>query len=160
MHIFMVYSLYKFTKIVVSQRYIRNIDGIWKIFNYQSSCDCNIRDLYTTRSHTIRPLRLRLQTLHGNPRAPSCSAGAANSRLSANPDSKVHGANMGPTWDRQDLGGPHVGSMKFAIWESYGILTLNPNQLVELNHRRSELSTLLPFQWTKLQFVCQTIPHS
>ena len=33
-----------------------------------------------------------------------------------NSDSKVHGANMGPIWDRQDPGGPHVGPMDFAIW--------------------------------------------
>ena len=32
------------------------------------------------------------------------------------PDSKVHGANMGPTWGRQDPGGPHVGHVKLAIW--------------------------------------------
>ena len=32
------------------------------------------------------------------------------------PDSKVHEANMGPIWGRQDPGGPHVGSMNFAIW--------------------------------------------
>ena len=32
------------------------------------------------------------------------------------PDSKVHGANMGPIWGRQDPGGPHVGHMNFAIW--------------------------------------------
>ena len=32
------------------------------------------------------------------------------------PDSKVHGANMGPIWDRQDPGGPHVGPMILAIW--------------------------------------------
>ena len=42
------------------------------------------------------------------------------------PDSKVHGANMGPIWGRQDPGGPHVGPMNFAIWiisptESKGI---------------------------------------
>ena len=37
--------------------------------------------------------------------------------LSHIPDSKVHGANMGPIWDRQDPGGPHVGSMNFAIWD-------------------------------------------
>ena len=35
----------------------------------------------------------------------------------SNPDSKVHGANMGPIWGRQDPGGPHVGPMIFAIWE-------------------------------------------
>ena len=33
------------------------------------------------------------------------------------PDSKVHGSNMGPIWGGQDPGGPHVGPMKFAIWE-------------------------------------------
>ena len=32
-------------------------------------------------------------------------------------DSKVHGANMGPIWDREDPGGPHVGPMNFAIWD-------------------------------------------
>ena len=32
------------------------------------------------------------------------------------PDSKVHGANMGSIWGRQDPGGSHVGPMNFAIW--------------------------------------------
>ena len=32
------------------------------------------------------------------------------------PDNKVHGAIMGPTWGRQDPGGPHVGPMNGAIW--------------------------------------------
>ena len=31
------------------------------------------------------------------------------------PDNKVHGANMGPIWGRQDPVGPHVGPMNFAI---------------------------------------------
>ena len=35
------------------------------------------------------------------------------------PDSKVHGANMGPIWGRQDPGGPHVDPMNFAIWVHY-----------------------------------------
>ena len=35
------------------------------------------------------------------------------------PDSKVHGANMGPIWGRQDPGGPHVGPMNFAIWDTF-----------------------------------------
>ena len=38
---------------------------------------------------------------------------------SNHPDSKVHGANMGPIWGRQDPGGPHVGPMNFAIWTNY-----------------------------------------
>ena len=33
------------------------------------------------------------------------------------PDGKVHGANMGPIWSRQDPGGPHVDPMDFAIWD-------------------------------------------
>ena len=32
------------------------------------------------------------------------------------PDSKDHGANMGPIWGRQDPGGPHVSPMNFVIW--------------------------------------------
>ena len=32
------------------------------------------------------------------------------------PGNKVHVANMGPIWGRQDPGGPHVGPMNFAIW--------------------------------------------
>ena len=31
-------------------------------------------------------------------------------------DNKVHGANIGPIWGRQDPGGAHVGPMNFAIW--------------------------------------------
>ena len=32
------------------------------------------------------------------------------------PDRKVYGANMGPTWGRQDPVETHVGPMNFAIW--------------------------------------------
>ena len=37
-----------------------------------------------------------------------------------NPDSKDHGANMGPIWGRQDPGGPYVGPMNCAIWAAHG----------------------------------------
>ena len=42
------------------------------------------------------------------------------------PDSKVHGANMGPTWVLSSPGGPPVGPMNLAIWEyelarTYGV---------------------------------------
>ena len=36
------------------------------------------------------------------------------------PDSRVHGANMGPIWGRQDPDWPHVGPMNFAIWDRPG----------------------------------------
>ena len=45
-------------------------------------------------------------------------------RVESTPDSKVHEANMGPIWGRQDPGGPHVGPMNFAIWD-----ILSPNLL-------------------------------
>ena len=38
-------------------------------------------------------------------------------RRGNNPDSKVHGAYIGPTWGRHDPGGPHVGPMNLVIWE-------------------------------------------
>ena len=41
------------------------------------------------------------------------------------PYSKVHGANMGPIWGRQDPGGPHVGPMNFAIWVTADLHTMH-----------------------------------
>ena len=41
------------------------------------------------------------------------------SYFNLNPESKVHGANMGSIWGRQDPGGPHVGPMNFAIWVDF-----------------------------------------
>ena len=35
-----------------------------------------------------------------------------------NPDSKVHGANMGPIRGPQAPGGLHVGPRNFSIWEA------------------------------------------
>ena len=40
------------------------------------------------------------------------------------PDSKVHRANMGSIWGRQDPGGTHVGPMNFAIWDCYSALPI------------------------------------
>ena len=51
------------------------------------------------------------------------------------PDSKVHGANMGPIWDQQDPGGTHVGPMNYAIWDCFvHINSLRPRRF-ELNFR-------------------------
>ena len=41
---------------------------------------------------------------------------------SISPNSKVHGASMGPTWGRQDPGGPHVGPMNLAIRVALSLL--------------------------------------
>ena len=47
------------------------------------------------------------------------------------PDSKVHGANMGPTWVLSAPDGPHVGPMNLAI---RGIFVLSCVLAVELLH--------------------------
>ena len=41
------------------------------------------------------------------------------------PDSKVHGANMGPIWGRQGPSEPHVGPMNLAIWDVISIWYLS-----------------------------------
>ena len=43
------------------------------------------------------------------------------------PDSKVHGANMGPIWGRQDPGGRHVGPMNVAIRVSWVVHSMWPS---------------------------------
>ena len=41
-----------------------------------------------------------------------------SSNRATNNINKVHGANTGPIWGRQEPGGPHVGTMNLAIWDS------------------------------------------
>ena len=53
--------------------------------------------------------------------------------MGVNPDSKVHGANMGPNWGRQGLGEPHVGLMNLAFWED--ICSVTYSQYGWLNHK-------------------------
>ena len=38
--------------------------------------------------------------------------------LISKPDSKVHGAYIGPIWGRQDPGWPHIASLNLATWKS------------------------------------------
>ena len=38
-------------------------------------------------------------------------------RIEDNPDGKIHGANMGPTWVLSAPGGPHDSPMNLAIRE-------------------------------------------
>ena len=55
------------------------------------------------------------------------------------PDSKVHGANMGPTWVLSAPSGPHVGPRNLAILAGFpSILSLWPND--SRWHWRSESS--------------------
>ena len=41
-----------------------------------------------------------------------------------NPDSKVHGANIGPTWILSAPDGPHVGPVNLATWEIIYIVSV------------------------------------
>ena len=66
----------------------------------------------------------------------------------ASPDSKVHRANMGSNWSRQDPGGLHVGPMNIAIWvttneatliimKSYHMKPLIPDDMKQIKTRRN-----------------------
>ena len=63
---------------------------IWNVYCYTHLCLANMK---------IRSFILRRKLL-----------------IEAFRDSKFHGANTGPTWGRQDPGGPHVGPMNLANW--------------------------------------------
>ena len=52
---------------------------------------------------------LRLPCVSVSPRLCPVYGDLQNCIVRINPDSKVHEACMGPTWGRQDPGGPHVG---------------------------------------------------
>ena len=56
--------------------------------------------------HTLRPVHAAhspFQVNHWTPPPPP-------------PTARFNGVNIGPIWGREDPGGPHVGSMNFAIW--------------------------------------------
>ena len=44
-------------------------------------------------------------------------------------DSKVHGANMGPTWVLSAPDGPHVSPMNFVIWGTLSLVTQYHHQV-------------------------------
>ena len=68
-----------------------------------------------------------------------------------NPDSKVRGENMGPTWVLAAPDGPHVGPMSLAIrkvhWRIYVSLGLNE---LKWDVNGSFLSTLDMTPWSSL----------
>ena len=64
-------------------------------------------------------------------------------------DSKVHGANMGPTWGREDPGGLHVGLMNLAtwVWIKIGILknsTMDGNNFCAIKRDQYQKAMSLP----------------
>ena len=65
------------------------------------------------------------------------------------PDSKVHGANMGPTWVLSAPDGPHVGPMNFAIWDAIASVPVKQswgiwvNKLQESNNNDSNNNKMM-----------------
>ena len=74
----------------------------------------------------LKPKTCLLQGDRGPPTAPTWPERNSdfNSGHVIIPDSKVHGANMGPIWGRQDPGGPHVGPINFVILRQFDSLDL------------------------------------
>ena len=63
------------------------------------------------------------------------------------PDNKVHGAYMGPTWGRQDPGGPHVGPMNLAIRErGQDIIIIRGKSHIELLPGNDVIKTSLLYR--------------
>ena len=52
------------------------------------------------------------------------------------PDSKIHGANMGPTWVQSSPGGPHGGPINLAIRDgNYGEYSGSDDDGDEMNYK-------------------------
>ena len=74
--------------------------GIWNYWQLE----CLFNNIQISGKENLKTL-----TLHYSPFA------SGGFLLQKAPDSKVHGANMGPTWVLSAPDGPHVGPMNFAI---------------------------------------------
>ena len=72
------------------------------------------------------------------------------------PANKLHGANMGPIWDRQDPCGPHVGPTNFAIWEARYELYHD----LELPSYGIKMQTSLVSHFTPVNSVTCGAPHA
>ena len=90
--------------------------------NFESGC-------WATKAHVKHVLEANMHIFtdgvsKGNPAGTRFAADDTSShqyRISHHsdktvPDSKVHGADIGSIWGRQDPGGPYVDPMNFAIW--------------------------------------------
>ena len=77
---------------------------------------------------------------------------------SVSPDSKVHGASMGPTWGRQDPGGPHVGHTNLAIWVVMCVCCPNLTRPVSLPyHYNDVIMSMMASQFCSLTIVYSNV---
>ena len=72
------------------------------------------------------------------------------------PDSKVHVANMGPIWGRQDPGGPHVGPMNLLSGE---LKQERFTQLYTIHNFFAHKYTLKYINGRMIQLACFSKPH-
>ena len=63
------------------------------------------------------------------------------------PDSKVHGANMGSIWGRQDPGGPHGGPVNYVIQVCSVLLETLIMPAVFDNFRKSQHNIVFHGPW-------------
>ena len=66
------------------------------------------------------------------------------------PDSKVHGANMGPTWVLSVPDGPHVGPMNLAIRVAAGSVEDKPGEPTRIKDCLKHKIYIYMFSWTIL----------
>ena len=55
---------------------------------------------------------------------------------------EVHGANMGPIWGQQDPGGPHVGPMNLAIWDTWAVSRFLTPAVINIAVNKNNISQL------------------
>ena len=85
----------------------------------QARLDGNVNIVEQSSRELVKEARIQrilYEKGHGRLSAKYAFLVCSEWRIILYPDSKVHGANMGPNWGRQDPGGPHVGHMNFVIW--------------------------------------------
>ena len=60
------------------------------------------------------------------------------------PDSKVNGANLGPTWVLPAPDGPHIGPMILAIWVD---LKMSDQDFSHINDRQYDIPYHIANKW-------------
>ena len=102
---FLLYSSYAL-KSMVKWTHCKHVSSNICTLQHLTNCECV--------QTWIKPLTIIPRVLHLTATYACPSYQGYMHRI---PDSKVHGANMGPIWDRQNPGESHVGPMNLAIWD-------------------------------------------
>ena len=111
-------------------------------------------------AYTIQMLMLLLEVYNDWLKFLICLMDTGWWEIDIHPDSKVHGANMGPIWGRQDPGGLHVGPMNFVIWAWLSFTCAR--QLYQFAHARiiEKYGITMPvyiiFTWSYMSIVVTT----